>query len=142
MHFSDYLDTFFSEFEMKKVDDRPKIMKYVMQLEADMTIQQDYTIDASGEITLSESSQLWRKGPIEIFEIDLVELRQYPPIKLIVNYTSQAKIELTTTVKSETHHSGDFRANGKVLISKYAVDHVCNDQNANTYYKHNNREKT
>ena len=122
MHFDNSLGNFFSEFEMKKVDDRPKILKYVMQLEADMTLQQDYTIDVSGELTLSESTQLWRKGPIEIFEIDLVELRQYPPIKLKVNYTSQANIELTTTVKSETHHSGDFRANGKVLISKYATE--------------------
>ena len=122
MHFSNSLDDFFSEFEMKKVDDRPKIMKYVMQLEADMTLQQDYTIDASGELTLSESTQLWQKGPIEIFEIDLVELRQYPPIKLKVNYTSQANIELTTAVKSETHHSGDFTANGKVLISKYETE--------------------
>ena len=45
-------------------------------------------------------------------------------MKLKVNYTSQKNIHvvLTTTVKSETHHSGDFTANGKVLISKYETE--------------------
>ena len=104
------------------MNDRPKILKYMMQLEVDMTIEQEYSIDTSEEIAVTKFGMLWQQDPVQIFETNLVEFIDYPPIKLKVNYTSQANVELTSTMNDEVHHTGDFSASGKIIISKNNIN--------------------
>ena len=108
----------FSELKVKKVDKKPQVQKYMMQLEVDTTIEQRYSIDVEEELSLTRSAMLWRQEPSTIFETNLVEFKKLEPVKLRVVYTGQANLELVSRTRNRTHYTGEFAARGNTVISK------------------------
>ena len=103
---------------MKKVNNRAQVIKYMMQLELDSTIVQNYNIDTKEEITLTKYSTLTEEQSLPIFQTPIAVFKTFPPIMLRVNYATQENLEMTSMMKNETHYTGNFVAKGKTVISK------------------------
>ena len=112
---------FSSELRVKKVNNRAQVIKYMMQLELDSTIVQNYNIDTKEEITLTKYSTLSEEQSLPIFQTPIAVFKTFPPIMLRVNYATQENLELTSMMKNETHYTGNFVAKGKTVISKLST---------------------
>lgn len=111
------------ELSMKKINNKPKIMKYMIQIELDTIVKQNYTMDINGEISLTEIGTLWRHAPEEALLLTPIAVfKTLPPINLKVTYTAQTNLQFTSRTKEETHFIGDFTTSGKTVISQKFED--------------------
>ena len=103
---------------MKKENNNAVVKKYMMQLELDSTITQQYKMATKEEITVTKYATPKRIQQQPIFEIPIAIFKTFRPIVLKVNYKTQENLELTAKLRNETHYAGGFTAKGNIVISK------------------------
>lgn len=110
--------SYFFELKVYKVNNKPVVQKYTMEMEINTHVQHNYSLFTEEEITLTKSDVLWRNPPTTIFQTPLAIFKAFPPILLTVNYSSQANIFLKSMTKNASRYDGDFNMDGKTVITQ------------------------
>ncbi|XP_046559439.1 uncharacterized protein LOC124268503 [Haliotis rubra] len=106
------------ELLIKKVNNKPKLVKYISQLEGESQLRADIEVEFSQEMGVNYTTPLWETGPIELIRIPVAAVRQLPPVELSLAYNTQALASVFGYSGGSGRGRTGFRASGRYTISQ------------------------
>ncbi|KAL4222201.1 hypothetical protein ACF0H5_018238 [Mactra antiquata] len=125
--------SYYFELRVFKVNNKAVIKKYIMEMDLNSHIQQNYSLYTDEEITLTKTATLWETEPAQIFQTEIAKFKTLPPILLTVDYESRANIALKSATKDATRYTGDFTADGRTVISQSFIEGKPSQNEVTTY---------
>ncbi|XP_046553264.1 uncharacterized protein LOC124262764 [Haliotis rubra] len=106
------------ELLIKKVNNKPKLVKYISQLEGESQLRADIEVEFSQEMGVNYTAPLWETGPIELIRIPVAVVRRLPPVELSLAYNTQALASVFGYSRGSGRGRTGFRASGRYTISQ------------------------
>ncbi|XP_067681059.1 uncharacterized protein [Haliotis asinina] len=106
------------ELLIKKVNNKPKLVKYISQLEGESQLRADIEVEFSQEMGINYTTPLWETGPIELIRIPVAVVRRLPPVELSLAYNTQTLASVFGYSGGSGRGRTGFRANGRYTISQ------------------------
>jgi hypothetical protein len=82
------------------------------------------SIQAKQELTLREVARLWETPPVTLTTILVAEIEGLPPLKLKLDVTNEARVDLAAKVQDSIDARSQFTVDGTYKICKSGTD--CN----------------
>ncbi|KAH3802556.1 uncharacterized protein LOC127837090 [Dreissena polymorpha] len=114
--------SYYMELVIYKVDNKPIIKKYMLEMDVNTKITHEYTITTDQEISLTKTGVLLVNHSTPIFEVPLATFQTFSPIMLTVNASTQANIALKAVTKHATNYKGNVELRGRTVISQSFVE--------------------
>ncbi|XP_048259496.1 uncharacterized protein LOC124148471 [Haliotis rufescens] len=106
------------ELLIKKVNNKPKLLKYISQLEGVSQLRADIEVEFSQEMGVNYTTPLWETGPIQLIRIPVAVVRRLPPVELSLAYNTQALASVFGYSRDSARGRTGFRASGRYTISQ------------------------
>ncbi|WAQ98178.1 hypothetical protein MAR_022551, partial [Mya arenaria] len=110
--------SYYMELKIYKVNNKPVIKKYVMEMDINSRIKHEYNLTTDKEISITKYGVVMKNETMPIFEVPLATFKTFSPIMLTVNSSSQGNIFLKAVAKEATNYEGSFELNGRTIISQ------------------------
>ncbi|XP_046571235.1 uncharacterized protein LOC124279450 isoform X1 [Haliotis rubra] len=106
------------ELLIKKVNNKPKLVKYISQLEGESQLRADIEVEFSQEMGVNYTTPVWETGPIELIRIPVAVVWRLPPVELSLAYNTQALVSVFGYSRGSGRGRTGFRASGRYTISQ------------------------
>ncbi|XP_052773072.1 uncharacterized protein LOC128211950 [Mya arenaria] len=125
--------SYYMELKIYKVNNKPVIKKYVMEMDINSKIKHEYNLTTDKEISLTKYGVVMKNETMPIFEVPLATFKTFAPIMLTVNSSSQGNIFLKAVAKEATNYEGSFELNGRTVISQRFEEGATPENEASVY---------